>query len=153
MVPAGQEQRGMEIPPQKKYIHALTSGGRCCRDRGGGSWPGPGSSQTSPARGDIPHETSAPGRRAAPPARGQGTVRGVTGVPPPSQEPGQGDWGVWYLQVLDGPLDAPAVVLQGCLALLSGHTVYRVLHLRGACGQCPSPPPAIEEPVAGAGGH
>lgn len=38
---------------------------------------------------------------------------------------------MWYLQVLDGPLDAPAVVLEGCLALLGGHTMHGVLHLVG----------------------
>ena len=33
-----------------------------------------------------------------------------------------------HLQVLDGTLNIPAVVLQGCLALLGGDTMHRVLH-------------------------
>lgn len=61
------------------------------------------------------------------------------------------DRGVWYLQVLDGPLDAPAMVLQGCLALLGGHTVHCVLHLRRGCSQCLSPDLSSDEAVAGAG--
>lgn len=131
IVPLCPQQCGTENCPLPT-INVPTSGGWCCRGRGGGSWPVPGSSRTSPAPAGTHHGTSAPGRRAAPPARGQGMTRGVTGVPPLLLEPGQGNKGVLYLQVLDSPLDAPAMLLQGCLALLGGHTVHRVLHLGGS---------------------
>lgn len=38
-------------------------------------------------------------------------ARGVTGVPPLLLELGRGNRGVLYLQVLDSPLDAPAMAL------------------------------------------
>lgn len=58
-----------------------------------------------------------------------------------------------YLQVLDSPLDAPAMVLQGCLALLGGHTMHRVLHLGGARGHCLLPPLVSKKPVTEARDH
>lgn len=59
-------------------------------------------------------------------------ARGMTGVPPLLMEWGQGNRGVLYLQVLDSPLDVPAMALKGCLAFLGGHTMHHVLHLGGS---------------------
>lgn len=56
---------------------------------------------------------------------------------------------VWYLQILGSPLHAPAVALQGRLALLCGHPMHHSLQLGkpthpsaplGPLGLCPSLP-------------
>lgn len=50
-----------------------------------------------------------------------------------------------YLQVLDSPLDVPAMVLKGCLALLSGYTMHRVLHLRRSLWSLSAATPGQQE--------
>lgn len=57
------------------------------------------------------------------------------GVRDCSHPAGSGCCSTLYLQVLDGTLNIPAVVLQGCLALLGGDTMHRVLHLGKDRGQ------------------
>lgn len=66
-------------------------------------------------------------------------------MPPLLLEPGQGNRGVLYLQVLDSPLDAPAMLLQGCLALLGGHTMHCVLHLAGSSWSLSAATPGQQE--------
>lgn len=130
----------------------LTCAGPSHRDPEGGSQPAPGPNRTSPALCGTRLAAADPTQRAAPPEEqrvvpwdtlgprgtrpglGQRRARGVRrGREQQNQSSGSlktrvsSRW--WYLQILGSPLHAPAVALQGGLALLCGHPMHHGLQL------------------------